>query len=147
MKTFEYFFLGIFWHIFLVFFVAISVMLSAEKVSLFSPNKIFSFPIIEANSQFHQHFTKKLLRRYSFSKKFQSQNLRREKLHKTHLNKKVVHKMLMKLTPRHYIPFMDAILVSFRRTYLDWATQDKQKMLLIIGVFFVVIMCNNFSIF
>jgi len=51
--------------------------------------------------------------------------------------------MLMKLTPRHYIPFMDAILVSFRRTYLDWVTQDKQK----IGVFFDVIMCNNFSIF
>jgi len=41
----------------------------------------------------------KLLRWYSFAKKFQSQNVSREKLVKTLLYEKVASKMLMKLTP------------------------------------------------
>jgi hypothetical protein len=40
-----------------------------------------------------------LLRQYFFAKKLQSQIVTREKLHKTLLNKKVEHKMLLKLTP------------------------------------------------
>jgi len=49
--------------------------------------------------RFHLHFTSEwLLRRYSFGKKFQSQNLSRENLCKTLSYKKGAQKMLMNLT-------------------------------------------------
>jgi len=60
--------------------------------------KFMSVYRIDPCSQFHQLY-KQLLHRYSFAKKLQSQIVTREKLQKTLLYKKGVHKMLMKLTP------------------------------------------------
>ncbi len=54
---------------------------------------------LSPRGQFHQHFTKKNVDQYLFAKKSQSQNVTKEKLHKTVLNEKFAHKMLVKLAP------------------------------------------------
>ncbi len=52
------------------------------------------------SSQFHQHFTSSFCAHILLPKKFQSQIVIREKLHKTLLYEKSLSKMMMKLAPK-----------------------------------------------